>query len=88
MNRMASDHEVETANIRSEPNWAACGAAASWSAAARCRFGSVRSLNESASRRRAEAALWRAAKAEGLAQSKTWRLESRLKRGPGVGSLI
>jgi hypothetical protein len=29
--------------------------------------------SESASRRRAEAALWRAAKAEGLAQSKTWR---------------
>jgi hypothetical protein len=28
---------------------------------------------KSASRRRAEAALWRAAKAGGLAQSKTWR---------------
>ena len=28
---------------------------------------------QSASRRRAEAALWRAAKVEGLAHSKTWR---------------
>jgi hypothetical protein len=33
---------------------------------------------KSASRRRAGAALWRAAKAEGLAQSKTWRQFERV----------
>jgi len=32
---------------------------------------------QSASRRRAEAALWRTAKAEGLAQSKTWQSSHR-----------
>ena len=36
---------------------------------------------QSASRRRAEAALWRAAEAEGLAQSKTWR-SSRVPEFP------
>ena len=35
--------------------------------------------HKSASRRRAEAALWRAAKAEGLAQSKTWRAFGRFR---------
>src|SRR3954469_24601700 len=34
----------------------------------------MRALKQSASRRRAEAALWRAAQAEGLAQSKTLRV--------------
>jgi hypothetical protein len=52
-----------------EPKRACVGATASWTAAALRRFGGVKS----ASRRRAEAALWHAAKAGGLAQSKTWR---------------
>jgi hypothetical protein len=70
-----------------EPKRACVGATASWSAAALRRFGSVKS----ASRRRAEAALpsslryaatrWRAAKAEGLAQSKTWRRIQRFMEG-------
>jgi hypothetical protein len=48
------------------------GAIASWTAAALCRF-RFRHSKKSTSRRRAGAALWRAAKAEGLAHSKTSR---------------
>ena len=52
-----------------EPKRACVGATASWTAAALRRFGGVKG----ASRRGAEAPLGRAAKAEGLAHSKTWR---------------
>jgi hypothetical protein len=40
----------------------------------------MRGLRQSASRRRAEAALWRAAQAEGLAQSKTLRLNGAIRK--------
>ena len=41
-------------------------------------------MEESGSRRRAEAALWRAAKAEGLPQSKTLREDRGHRRGRQV----
>src|SRR5436190_1180398 len=48
-------------------------AVASWTAPVLWRFWLARLHRQSASRRRAEAALWRAAKAGRLAHSKTWR---------------
>ena len=69
-----------TPSERSADSFAECGitngalgATASWTAAVLCRFRFARRSWKSASRRRAEAALWRAAKAGGLAHSKTWR---------------
>ena len=67
-----------------EPTGACIGATASWTAAALRRFGSA----ENASCRRAEAALWPAAKAEGLAHSKTWRHTQRFMESPAPPGTI
>ena len=65
-------HNSAIARWNHESKKLSVGAVASWNVAASAAL-SLRAAAQSASRRRAVAALWRAAKAEGLAHSKTWR---------------